>query len=172
MINRWRSETLRALVNVPKIAQGRTDWINHASTDLLRYLSSWFLPVRGQKNSLGSLSESIILPAVRLADSVQLSSMQYDFSKIDDPVLHVREQTVEALVKYKVIDVLTRKTVKPNSPIVADENGLIGEPIILLEPGLYRVSGRQSLKLRPATVVFRFNNPVRRQRAEGLRERA
>ena len=120
--------------------------------------------MQGQNDNLKMLCESIIIPATRLADSVQLSSTQYQFDKLYDenPILNMEDQPVEVLKMWKVIDMISRKTVKPNSPVTADGKGLIGRPIILLEPGLYRSSG-QVLELRPPTVVFRFNQAIRRQ---------
>ena len=120
--------------------------------------------MQGQRDSLARLSECIILPTVKLADSIQLSSVQYRFEQIDgrNPILNMQDVSVRALKEWKVIDVVSRKTLKSSSPVVADQGGRIGSPIILLEPALWRVS-EQELCLRTSTVILRLKQPLVRQ---------
>lgn len=60
-----------------------------------------------------------------------------------------------------MIDIKTEKWLKPDSAVVADRQGIIGDFIVGLEPGLYRIKrDKQEAVLRQPTYLVDLRHPV------------
>ena len=60
-----------------------------------------------------------------------------------------------------MIDIKTRMTLKPNTGVVADKNGVFGKCVIMLEPVLYRVNeGKKDSTLRQGAFLVELDHPI------------
>lgn len=113
------------------------------------------------------LHEQILLPVAKLASSIQQSSSQYEFypHMPSSPFLNYQAVVIEDLNYISVIDVSTRKTLKPDSPVVSQEDGKIGYPILLLEPSLARTNSgtNNSTLLRRSVYLIQLAKPMRKR---------
>ena len=56
-------------------------------------------------------------------------------------------------------------TLKPNTVVVADQNGVFGKFIIMLEPTLYRVNmGKKDSILRQDVFLVELDHPITKRR--------
>lgn len=63
-----------------------------------------------------------------------------------------------------MIDVQTRKSLKPNSAVVPDSSSNFGSAILQLEPSLERINeGREDMTLRSAVWLIRLDRPLQRR---------
>ena len=67
---------------------------------------------------------------------------------------------METLGTCKMLDVQTGKHLKPDSAVLADENGVIGEIIISMEPGLRRMNRDKATILHQGTVLVKLSHPL------------
>lgn len=107
--------------------------------------------------------EKVTLCALKLVSKLQLSTSEYSFVfpaeifAIYKPVYH------RHLGPYKFVDIKTRKTLKPSSPVVANETGRIGKIVVPLEPGLDRMNGSEAeIRLRPNAYLVRLDHSLKK----------
>ncbi len=160
-IRTWRSETLKALSATTVCVEKRDQQIQHLTFDLQSDLESIFPIIGGNDSSLQRLYDQIMLPAAELASKVHTSSTKYEFGicKTAFPVwgLLTRYQ----MRNNKLVDVKTRKTLKPSSAVIEDEDGRIGNLVLPLEPSLKRVDkDGKTVLLRPKTYLVELDHPV------------
>lgn len=124
--------------------------------------------VRGQRESLIRLYERIVVPATKLAIDIQVSSARYEFfpELFDKPDLKWGKLRLDALKQVAMIDVKTRKTLRFDSPIVADKQGYVGKPLFLIEPQLLRRNEGQveTTRLRQPTYLLELYHPLEKRR--------
>ena len=112
------------------------------------------------------LREQVVLPAVDFATRIQLSASTYGFNPDPggNPFEGYREKVAlgpKLLHDYKIIDVHSRKTLKPDSPVVLDKNGSFGYVVMQVEPGLMRVNeGKDNTTLRQPVFLTKLHQPL------------
>lgn len=118
------------------------------------------------------LFNQVMLPASDLAIKIHLSLSHYEFRLQDEPFGTSLGANRRSLERYKLVDISTRKTLKPDSAVVADSNGHIGELVIPLEPRFVRVDGGgKQVQLKPKTYLVNLFHPLgkRGHRSHGSR---
>ena len=164
-INTWRSETLNALAHSSATIKNRDSWLQGLTTHLFESLSKVFPIIKDQHESMMSLYHQVMLPAAELAVKVQVSVSSYEFRpSLQRSPLHRVSIAVAHLQANKFVDIETNKTLKPDSAVVADKHGNIGQALIHLESGLVRLDGdKKSMELRKAIYLVQLNEPVRKR---------
>ena len=114
-----------------------------------------------QQQSKTSFFEKVTLPAANLAVAIRGSTTTYSFDLPGNfnEALQVAYKSHRKDVK--MVDLKTTKHLKPNSMIVDDGDGKIGEAIIVSEPALLRSEndGIQTMLL-PQTVLTNLFHPL------------
>ncbi|MCJ1244452.1 hypothetical protein MMC30_001650 [Trapelia coarctata] len=163
-IRNWRSETLKALANDKRMQVVGQDVAN----EIFRVLEQIFPIVRGQRESFMRLYERIIVPAIKLAIDIQVSSALYRFlpDSLEELVLECGKVRIDALKQVGMIDVKTRKTLRLDSPVVADEQGYIGKLLFLVEPQLLRRNDvpEKTTYLRQAMYLVELFHPLEKRK--------
>ena len=68
--------------------------------------------------------------------------------------------TIDSLKKSKVVDSKNGKHLKPDSAVVADKDGAIGNAIICLEPCLSRKTKDKEIVLQQETILIELDQPL------------
>jgi len=168
-IQKWRSETLKALAATPEIETQTLQVAKKLANAIVGRLTLIFPIINNEQHgSLVRFYEKVILPSVKLATAIQTSSNRYIFSPRPSDRLELgwRKVGMEALEDVKMIDVKTRRTLKMNSPIVADRDGYIGKPLLQVEPELVRLTRTKetNILLRRSTFLIELCNPLEQRR--------
>ena len=169
-INTWRSETLNALAASNVFRKSRDEGLQRLTTYLLGALSKTFPIVNRQRESMMKLYRQVILPAAELAVKIQVSVSIYEFqpSLARHPLMQFRVD-MQHLLFNQFIDITTNKTLKPNSGVIADKDGWIGEAWMYLEPGLVRLDpGKKDTELRKPIYLVGLYEPVDKRGLEIL----
>lgn len=109
------------------------------------------------------LHQDVSMYAAQLESSIHLSSTDYRFESMHHmPKCLYEPVTVKFLNDIISVDVETRMTLKPDSPVVADCDGLIGIPLLLVEPFLKRQDKleRKEIMLRKTTFLVKLFSPL------------
>lgn len=160
-ISLWRSETLRALAATRPFDRERCRHVENLTMQLFQELRAIFPAISEQQTSVDKLHYQVMVPASELASKVQLSLSHYDFRMHDEPFQNYVILNPRSLEHHKLIDVKTRKTLKPDSAVVPDSNGHIGRTMIPLEPGLWRVDGGGTqITLKSKAYLVNLFHPV------------
>lgn len=137
------------------------------ATRIFDKITPYFPIIRGNHTSLITLCEKVIIPATFLAVAIHISPTPYVFvprmtkARIGKDELLARQN----LTQVKIIDAATGKTLKADSPVVANKEGYIGEQIALLTPSLYRcIPGEGSVRLTQAVILGELHHPLGRRR--------
>lgn len=64
------------------------------------------------------------------------------------------------LKTHKMIDSKSGRQLKPDSAVVADEDGIIGDIVICLEPGLHRIIKGKQTTLRQEIFLVELHHPL------------
>ena len=103
----------------------------------------------------------VLIPAAELALKIQASAAIYEWTELDPSLTSFKPFKPEHLKVCKMIDIKTDKWLKPDSAVVADRQGIIGDIIVDLEPGLYRIKrDKQETVLRQPTCLVDLRHPV------------
>lgn len=102
-----------------------------------------------------------MLPAANLANMIQTSSSTYEFQM---PNIYTRWVPLSNSFLQDphctLVDIKTRKTLKFESKILADEHGVVGDFIISLDPGLYRQNaGKDKTHLHSTSFLVELHRP-------------
>ena len=131
-------------------------------------IGEFFPIIKGDHTSLYTFYEKVIGPAIDLAVTMQTSPTPYTLTPpmwtttIGTQYLLSRDD----LAYHKAIDARTGKTLKIDSPVVANREGRIGEQIAQLAPALWRcVPGENPVRLTQPIILVELYFPVRRRRA-------
>ena len=112
------------------------------------------------------LHQQVLLPAVEFATKIQLSASTYNFTPkpAKNPFEGFQEQfhiNTNQLQEFKLLDVHSRKTLKPDSAVMVDENGFFAYVLMPVEPGLSRENeGKESTPLRQAIFLVDLYHPL------------
>jgi len=171
-IRRWRSETLLSLTKMPDL---HTEQLHQATavSNSLHTLLSPLLPPPSD-SAAKTLHDTITLSAIKLASALRLSTSDYR--------LWTRSPTSEnkslpiyisAIQKASLADMATNKILRPDSILKVNEEGRIGEEMLIVTPSLLRTEkerGTSVLLVKP-NVLVRLDEPMgRRGRMKGLGE--
>ncbi|KAL9000688.1 MAG: hypothetical protein Q9169_000724 [Polycauliona sp. 2 TL-2023] len=169
-IKTWLSEALCALQTTANYQQSsrkaNLDLLNQIFDEMARYF-----PVVKEEGGNTILWESVIRPAVTLAKKIQSSPTRYEFVPTVASLARFQYCNVQQnrLSNNKLIDVVSRKTLKASSSIRTDEKGSIGTQIMILAPALYRCDpGKDPLLLVKETDLVKLHTPLGRRRAATL----
>jgi len=160
-IDTWRSETLTALLAYEGLANHRQGLLHAASTSIFLKLSSVFPVINLDRQSFARFYNKVMFPAADLASIMQTSSSVYDFEMPTDMVTDLVQVHIGHLATFRLVEMQTRKTLKPDSKVVPDRHGHIGKVILPLEPRLYRKNrGQQSTTLCQACYLVKLDRPL------------
>ena len=104
--------------------------------------------------------EQVLFPAVKLANTVRMSTSDYVLSNPKLPVTTHEPIITDLLKVHKVLDFESGRHLKPDSAVVADKDGVIGDFVLCLEPGLSRVIKGKETTLRQAIFLVKLNHPL------------
>ncbi|MCJ1471605.1 hypothetical protein MMC13_000245 [Lambiella insularis] len=157
-IDNWRSETLRALSNTTKLMENRQKLLLNFTRGLAEVLSPMLPAVLMNHQWHLNLQDQVVKPAFRLAIECQISPTSYRFgwTPLCDPHLSFGLVGQDILRECKVIDVFSGKRLRADKAVIPNESGMIGQPIMMLEPCLYKVNrdGNTRKMLRQEAWLF------------------
>ena len=104
--------------------------------------------------------DQVLLPAVKLANAMKMSTSEYVVTIPRVLVTRFKPVTIDMLKKSKMLDSKSGKHLKPDSAVVADKDGVIGDFIIGLEPELCRVAKGKETMLYPGTILVELSHPL------------
>ena len=162
-IRSWRAETLAAVVKTNRFSAGLLKVQSGSAEAIFHDVVPFFPVIKRSRTSYFLLCEKIITPAAGLAIKLQTSPVLYSFEprfpwpKLGKGGTVMKEQIKEA----KLIDVMSGKTLKETSVVVADEQGRIGTKIATLAPSLLRCEPhRQPIRLTQEVVLVALDEPL------------
>ena len=166
-IRAWQSEALTSLVRTATTSSQVNEAKVQLATRMFDRLIGIFPIVSGNHNSINALYNKIIIPAFDLAITMQTSTNSYHF----EPRMSIhmifdhRVVPKELLGQIRVIDAATGKTLKPDSLVVPDRDGNIGEQVMTLSPALYRRDQAKFIPLSQEVILVELYQPLGRRRA-------
>lgn len=141
---------------------------HEVANEIFRALEQIFPIVRGQGDSLMRLFQNVVTPAIKLAMDMQVSCARYRFcpEMLEGLELEFDRVRIGVLKLTGMIDVKTRKTLRLDSPVVADEHGYIGRPLFVVEPQLLRRNKgpEKKINLRQSTYLLQLDHPLEKRK--------
>lgn len=104
--------------------------------------------------------DRVLLPAVKLANTVRMSTSDYVLSIPELPFTAHKPIITDLLKVHKMLDLESGRHLKPDSAVVANKDGVIGDFVLCLEPGLSRVIKGKETTLRQAIFLVKLNHPL------------
>ncbi|KAL8719796.1 MAG: hypothetical protein Q9225_003231 [Loekoesia sp. 1 TL-2023] len=163
-----RSETLCALSADEEVQQSRRKSMERLTECIMNQVADFFPIVKGNQKSLRLLFDKVITPATKLADMIRTSPTAYELIPKEYGMSFPNDYVFvqDELSDYKLVDVASGKTLKPNSPVQPNEEGEIGTAVMVLAPALYRCDpGQDELLLVKAVILIELFKPLGRRRA-------
>ena len=170
-VRAWRSETLTSIAVSTEFTGVLTKECKYLEKNIFGELELFFPIIKGDHDSLATFDEKVLRPAVNLAIAIQTSPTIYTFRPrmTREAISKSLILSKEDLVDSKIIDAKTAKTLKADSPVVAKQNGTIGNQIALLTPSLIRCTpGEKPVRLTPEVVLAELYHPLRHRRANSV----
>lgn len=131
---------------------------------LFSTLKNKFPGLIDEPKSKSRLHHDVSRYAAQLEASIHQSSTNYHFQRTRKPECYHGPIKNTDLTGRTFIDVETRKTLKPDSPMIPDRDGYIGRPLILIEPGLDRCDvGGKKTRLRQPNYLIKLHTPLSRR---------
>lgn len=160
----WRSETLKSIVASSSYKRNIERETRSLSKQIFKSLGRFLPSIQDRKDSLERLHDQVVLPTVKLAVTMKTSSSCYKFYPAEGMDLSTRWDLArtEFIHGYKFVDLDTRKTLKSNSFFTLDENGNLGKPLFLFEPGLARLGDgmKQDVQLYRPSFLLKLYTPL------------
>ena len=157
----WRSETLRALAATKICENQKQKEVNRITVHIFERLESIFPIVRGEETSLCNFYWNVMRPAAELAFKMQISATCYGVCVYREPFQHYHAVTVKELKELRMIDVATRKTIRPESAVRADIDGAYGKFLMPMEAGLLRIDkDGKEIHLRRRVYLMKLSFPL------------
>lgn len=131
---------------------------------LFKELSKTLPILFGRPQMQYSFCTQISQPAVNLASTIQESTTRYEWSWPKYMLRKMKPLDKAILKNHKMIDMKTGKCLKPDSLVVADQQWIMANPVLKIEPGLYRVDGNgQRNVLRQGTIIANPESPFEKR---------
>lgn len=159
---------LSAISMTKGFEEGQRRTSGHIVNHIFGEVQQYFPLIKKGQERLQELFNKVVSPAVKLATIIQTSSSTYESVPKMETFFHFGSRifTQQDLSIFKLVDVATGKTLKPDSPVQPNEEGQIGTPIMILAPALYRQEPGQDALLRVKQVVLvQLFKPLGRRRA-------
>ena len=162
----WRSETLTSITESHEFSAKTKSEGCKLATGIHGQLCNIFPIISGSSVSLETLYNKVVKPAVDLAITTQTSTTSYEFEpRMSIYSMFERHSIPQTqLGRCRMIDAATGKTLKPDSPVISDAHGDIGNRIMVLAPGLYRHDRDKVVPLSPEIILVELYNPLGRRR--------
>ncbi|KAL8681935.1 MAG: hypothetical protein Q9186_001943 [Xanthomendoza sp. 1 TL-2023] len=171
--NIWLADALAALSTTSDFERSRQSAYFHVAATLFNTIAEFFPIIEMNDQGLQLLCDEVVRPAIKLADMIRTSPTNYRFVPTMSEVDLFKEYRLgqQHLSELKLIDVVTGKTLNAGSPVQPEENGYIGQQIMVLAPALHRcVSGQAPLVLVKEIDVVKLHKPLGRRRAATARQ--
>lgn len=143
-----------------------------AVSQALHTLLTTLLPLPPSSTAWKALHDTITLPAISLASALRLSTSDYRlWTRAPCTENKSLPIYVSAIQKASLVDMGTNKILRPDSVLKVNEEGRIGEEMLIVTPSLLRMEreGGKSALLVKACVLVRLDEPMgRRGRMKGL----
>ena len=157
----WRSETLKALTATPEREELHTKQVRRMAKYMFESLSQTFPKLFGNPGCCERFYHQVMISAAKLGSKIQTSSSIYKLQMAENPAARFGKLKTEFIKQYSLLDNWTRITLKSTSAVVADEEGVFGQIVIPLEPGLYRVNqGKEDTTLRKEVYLVELDEPL------------
>ncbi|KAK0514032.1 hypothetical protein JMJ35_003754 [Cladonia borealis] len=161
----WRSETFKAIARTEESQQLREKQIQAMTMSMSESFSETFPVVFGNSERMERFHIQVMEPASKLATTLRESCSTYWFHITETPFLEFKPLTANQIKSNCMVDIKTRMTLKPNTGVVADKNGVCGKCIIMLEPVLYRVNeGKKDSTLRKGAFLVELDHPITKRK--------
>ena len=163
----WRSEALNAVTTF----RGFADRHEKATQIITKIADDFLSPVlpKMAEGALQRFHQEITMPAVKLDSAIRRSINSYRFvfgrdsraSQSPRPPLDEgkerRKLFKEDVEKFEIIDVDSRRRLRPNQPLVHTQKGVVGEQLLLIHPALYRQRREgNDILLKKAVIVAKM----------------
>lgn len=166
-IRAWKAETLTAIAASVEYKQDRAEATNKLRISLITAVASVLPGVVESEPSQKNLFEKVIEPAVDLAVKIQTSAAEYRFNPriAMKGQLGRRSVTSSDIPDFKIVDIKSGKHLRADSQVVPDNNGRIGDRLLILTPALVRCRpGSRSVRLSQEAILVELNSPLGRRR--------
>ena len=74
-----------------------------------------------------------------------------------------KRQNKAILINHKMIDIKSGKCLKPDSLVAAGQQWIIADPVLKIEPVLYRVDRKGKYILRQGTILVNLELPFEKR---------
>ena len=134
--------------------ESRVREIQDMNDRLLKELSNILPILFGRPQTQYSFYGQIFQPAVNLASAIQGSTTRYAWSWQTTMLRKWKRPNKAILKNHRMIDIKTCKCLKPDSLVAANQQWIIADPVLKIEPVLYRVdkNGQWNI-LRQGTIL-------------------
>lgn len=157
----WRSETIKALAARTEYKNARSQVAQEITNSLFLDIGTTFPLLFDPQRSMANFHDQVMVPAASLAVKMQSSASTYGLLMPKKLRSKLSAATTDHLRKSKLVEVETGKVLKPDCAVVARNNGVIGEQIIVLEPSLNRTYGNEdAVVLRKSMVLVELLHPL------------
>ena len=150
-IDHWRSETINAILGRPNFKDGQ----GKLAKDVTREAENFITPLlpRLAKGAFNRFHSQITLPAIDFASTLRRSPAHYHFIFSLNQGLHLSSRPAltplkkprsvhkAELDRVDMLDIESRKTLKPNQNLAVARDGNIAEEVMCIYPALCRRKG-------------------------------
>lgn len=165
-IRHWRSETLRALSQIPEFKEAQREGAVSVSKSLYEALSYLIPTASNKKDAWKELHDHIVNPAVQVAANMRLSTETYrTTSRLAGKSSDQTSMFNHEIQRCNMIDLSSHKIIRPDSLLKAGEDGRIGEQMLVVQPALIRTpreAGPNAVLCKPSMLV-RLDEPMGRK---------
>ena len=165
MLRKWRSEALHGLLKSDGFVAARAEQSEVVAKSLYSALAHMLggtdvtVPEEGWKD----LHKQVVLPAVSLSTAIRVSMEDYHFV----PRLFCKAPETANIIyhneiqHYQLIDNGTHKIIKPDSSLKINEDGRIGNKLLIVSPALLRKKDSDhSVIISKPTILIKLDQPM------------
>jgi len=123
-------------------------------------------------NGWEDLHKQVILPAIKLATKLRLSTADY---RLISHIFHKDSNRNGSVFVYEIkdarmMDIMTHKPIRPDSVLKVAEDGRIGEEKLVVSPALLRVQkdGKGKVLICKPTILVKLDEPMGK-RSRGIK---